>query len=69
VQGQFDDAEQGGRGGGSGRRRHEPVQPNGAESEHKKQPLTKKQRLRARKEAEGRTKQTKHQRRNNREPQ
>ena len=58
VQGQFDDAEQGGRGRGSDTRRHKPEQLNGAESEHKKQPLTKGQRRRARKEDEGVSKQT-----------
>ena len=63
VQGQFDDAEQGGRGGGSDRGQHEPGQLNGAESEHTKQPLTKGQRRRARKEAEGVSKQTGGQRR------
>ena len=68
VQGQFDDAEQGGRGGGSDRGQHGPGQLNGAESERKKQPLTKKQRLRARKEAEGKTRQTKHKLSKNKPP-
>ena len=58
VQGQFDDAEQGGRGGGSDRGQHEPRQLNGAESEQQQQPLTKGQRRRARKEAGGVSKQT-----------